>query len=122
MCCILGLFDGVFITMIGPVAYDICGPKGAGQAIGFLLAMCSIPLTIGPPVAGFIYDKVGNYTAAFLLAGLPPLVGAGFMMFIRCFPAGEEGKLVFISQINMIILSLQRMWTRRRLYRTMSNP
>lgn len=90
MCCILGLFDGVFITMIGPVAYDICGPKGAGQAIGFLLAMCSIPLTIGPPVAGFIYDKVGNYTAAFLLAGLPPLVGAGFMMFIRCFPAEEE--------------------------------
>ena len=97
MCCILGLFDGVFITMIGPVAYDICGPKGAGQAIGFLLAMCSIPLTIGPPVAGFIYDKVGNYTAAFLLAGLPPLVGAGFMMFIRCFPAEEEGELVFIS-------------------------
>eukprot|EP00092_Neocalanus_flemingeri_P032266 GFUD01035077.1.p1 GENE.GFUD01035077.1~~GFUD01035077.1.p1 ORF type:complete len:470 (+),score=60.91 GFUD01035077.1:250-1659(+) len=93
MCCILGLFDGVFITMIGPVAYDICGPKGAGQAIGFLLAMCSIPLTIGPPVAGFIYDKVGNYTAAFLLAGFPPLVGAGVMMVIRCYPATEEAKV-----------------------------
>jgi len=90
MCCILGLFDGVFITMIGPVAYDICGPKGAGQAIGFLLAMCSIPLTIGPPVAGYIYDKVGDYTAAFLLAGLPPLVGAAFMMLIRCYPSRIE--------------------------------
>ena len=92
MCCILGLFDGVFITMIGPVAYDICGPKGAGQAIGFLLAMCSIPLTIGPPVAGYIYDKVGNYTAAFLMAGFPPLIGAGVMLVIRCYPTMDEGR------------------------------
>ena len=83
MCCILGLFDGVFITMIGPVAYDICGPNGAGQAIGFLLALCSIPLTIGPPVAGYIYDQVGDYTVAFLLAGLPPLAGALCMVLIR---------------------------------------
>ena len=30
----MGLFDGCFITMIGPIAYDICGPNGAGQGIG----------------------------------------------------------------------------------------
>ena len=33
-CCIMGLFDGCFITMMGPIAFDICGPAGAGQAIG----------------------------------------------------------------------------------------
>ena len=49
---IMGLFDGCFITMLGPIAFDICGPNGASQAIGFLLGMCSIPLTIGPPIAG----------------------------------------------------------------------
>ena len=91
-CFILGIFDGCFITMLGPIAFDICGPKGAGQAIGFLLAMCSIPLTIGPPVAGFIYDKVGDYTLAFLAAGVPPIVGAVALLFIRCFPQIDQGR------------------------------
>ena len=49
---IMGLFDGCFITMLGPIAFDICGPSGASQAIGFLLGLCSIPLTLGPPIAG----------------------------------------------------------------------
>jgi len=90
--------------MIGPVAYDICGQKGAGQAIGFLLAMCSIPLTIGPPVAGFLYDKVKNYTAAFLLAGLPPLVGAGVMVIIRWFPVIDDG----LYNVKLLIMLSQK--------------
>lgn len=49
---ILGLFDGCFITVVGPIAFKFCGPKGAGQAIGFLLGLISIPITIGPTVAG----------------------------------------------------------------------
>ena len=52
---IMGLFDGCFITMFGPIAFEICGPKGASQAIGFILGICSLPLTIGPTVAGKFY-------------------------------------------------------------------
>lgn len=48
----MGLFDGCFISLLGPIAFDLCGQSGAGQAIGFLLGFCSLPLTIGPPVAG----------------------------------------------------------------------
>ena len=55
---IMGLFDGCFITMLGPIAYDICGPAGASQAIGFLLGLCSIPLTLGPPIAGEGLDRI----------------------------------------------------------------
>jgi len=50
----MGLFDGCFISLLGPIAIDIVGSEGASQALGFLLSMCSIPLTIGPPVAGFL--------------------------------------------------------------------
>jgi len=83
-CFVLGIFDGCFITMLGPIAFDLCGAAGAGQAIGFLLALCSVPLTLGPPVAGYIYDQVGNYVPAFLAAGVPPMVGAVAMCSIRC--------------------------------------
>ena len=105
-CFILGIFDGCFITMLGPIAFDICGPAGAGQAIGFLLAMCSIPLTIGPPVAGAIYDKVGDYSGAFLAAGIPPIVGAVVMLTIRCFPPEDQGISVILNMLENILYLL----------------
>lgn len=81
----LGLFDGCFISLLGPIAYDICGSHGAAQAIGFLLGLCSFGLTAGPPIAGELYDLSSNsYTLPFVLAGLPPLIGASMMFFIRC--------------------------------------
>ena len=49
---VMGFFDGCFITMFGPIAFEICGPVGAAQGIGFILGLCSIPLTVGPPIAG----------------------------------------------------------------------
>jgi len=104
-CLIMGVFDGCFITMLGPIAFDICGPAGAGQAIGFLLGLCSLPLTVGPPVAGFFYDQFSTYTGAFLGAGVPPIVGAVAMCAIRCFPDRQEkeaqdaaGKLLKVSE------------------------
>ncbi|XP_076167618.1 monocarboxylate transporter 10-like protein kar isoform X2 [Ptiloglossa arizonensis] len=79
----MGLFDGCFISLLGPIAFDICGREGATQAIGFLLGMCSIPLTIGPPIAGLLYDLTGSYDLPFYLAGIPPIVGALTMFLIK---------------------------------------
>lgn len=112
-CLILGLFDGCFITLLGPIAFDLCGAAGAGQAIGFLLALCSVPLTVGPPLAGLVYDSVGSYSPALLAAGVPPLAGATAMLAIRCFPqpgtenlreAGteEEGQSLAASQSQVL--------------------
>lgn len=52
VCCGLGLFDGCFISLLGPIAFDLVGPESANQAIGLLLCFCSLPLTTGPPIAG----------------------------------------------------------------------
>lgn len=89
-CLIMGFFDGCFITLLGPIAFDICGPKGAGQAIGFLLCLCSIPLTVGPPIAGALYDHFHNYQTAFILAGIPPILGATLMLVLKRFPAPKD--------------------------------
>ncbi|XP_052808746.1 monocarboxylate transporter 10-like isoform X2 [Mya arenaria] len=90
----MGLCDGVFVCLLGPVAFDIVGPSEASQAIGFLLGIFSIPFTIGPPVAGFMYDKLGDYRIAFHVAGAPPILGALMMFLIpkvdQSFPAVTE--------------------------------
>ncbi|XP_054718143.1 monocarboxylate transporter 10-like [Uloborus diversus] len=90
VCLFLGLFDGCFISLLGPIAFDVVGQKGASQAIGFLLGFCSIPLTVGPPVAGLLYDHMKNYNVAFLAAGVPPIVGALLLCLIHRLPEPEE--------------------------------
>jgi len=87
ICSVMGLFDGCFVTLIGPIAFDLCGASGASQAIGSLLALFSLPMTVGPPVAGMIYDKIGSYYPAFLAAGIPPIAGSLLMFLIRLVPA-----------------------------------
>ena len=39
-----------------------------------------------------IYDSMGNYTLAFLLAGCPPIIGALLMCFIYCVKDEAEPK------------------------------
>ncbi|KAJ8964456.1 hypothetical protein NQ317_016640 [Molorchus minor] len=80
----MGLFDGCFISLLGPIAFDICGREGATQAIGFLLGVCSIPLTVGPYVAGVLLDSRNSYVLPFMLAGIPPTVGSVAMFAIKC--------------------------------------
>ncbi|KAG1675923.1 Monocarboxylate transporter 10 [Nymphon striatum] len=80
---VIGLFDGCFISLLGPIAFDIVGTKSASQAIGFLLGLCSIPLMVGPPIAGAIYDHTNTYKVAFIIAGIPPIVGAILMCWIH---------------------------------------
>ena len=52
ICLFMGLFDGCFVALVGPIAFDLCGPLSASQAIGFLLGLYSVPMTTGPTVAG----------------------------------------------------------------------
>ena len=50
--CVMGICDGCFVCLLGPIALDIVGPKSVSQAIGFLLGLLSIPMMTGPPIAG----------------------------------------------------------------------
>ncbi|XDC77801.1 hypothetical protein R6Z07F_008974 [Ovis aries] len=75
VCLIMGLFDGCFISIMAPIAFELVGAQDVSQAIGFLLGFMSIPMTVGPPIAGLLHDKLGSYNVAFYLAGIPPLIG-----------------------------------------------
>lgn len=52
VCLLMGLFDGCFICIMAPIAFELVGSQNVSQAIGFLLGMMSIPMTVGPPIAG----------------------------------------------------------------------
>lgn len=41
-----------------------------------------MPLTVGPPIAGMLYDKTKSYKLSFILAGIPALIGGAIMTLI----------------------------------------
>lgn len=79
----MGLFDGAFIALIGPIAFELCGAAFAAQAIGCMFGLAATPLSVGPPVAGYLYSIYKSYTLPFVLAGISPLIGATLMFTIR---------------------------------------
>lgn len=86
----MGLFEGGFIALIGPIAIQLCGSAYAAQAIGCMLGLASVPLSVGPPVAGALCSLYNSYTLPFVLAGISPLVGATLMFAIRFLDRKKE--------------------------------
>ncbi|XP_067883439.1 monocarboxylate transporter 10 [Heterodontus francisci] len=82
VCLFMGLFDGCFISIMAPIAFELVGSENVSQAIGFLLGLMSIPMTAGPPIAGFLRDSLGTYNLAFYLAGVPPMIGGAILCII----------------------------------------
>ncbi|XP_040553085.1 monocarboxylate transporter 10 isoform X1 [Gallus gallus] len=82
VCLFMGLFDGCFICIMAPIAFELVGAQDVSQAIGFLLGFMSIPMTVGPPIAGLLRDRLGTYDVAFYLAGVPPLIGGAILCII----------------------------------------
>ncbi|XP_077977770.1 monocarboxylate transporter 10-like [Glandiceps talaboti] len=80
---LMGIFDGCFVCLISRNATKIVGEKNSSQAIGFVHGFISIPATIGPPIAGFIFDETGSYNLAFIIFGIPFLIAAGLMFFLK---------------------------------------
>ncbi|KAK9531173.1 hypothetical protein VZT92_010615 [Zoarces viviparus] len=82
VCLLMGLFDGCFISIMAPIAFELVGADDVSQAIGFLLGLMSVPMTVGPPIAGFLRDRLGSYDEAFYLAGIPPIIGGALLCLI----------------------------------------
>ncbi|PZC84125.1 hypothetical protein B5X24_HaOG205847 [Helicoverpa armigera] len=79
----MGIFDGAFIALMGPIAFGLCGGANAAQAIGCMLGLAALPLSVGPPVAGYLYSLNDSYVLPFVLAGISPLIGSTLMFAIR---------------------------------------
>ncbi|XP_051954950.1 monocarboxylate transporter 10-like [Xyrauchen texanus] len=92
VCLLMGLFDGCFISIMAPIAFELVGSQNVSQAIGFLLGMMSVPMTVGPPIAGFLRDRLGSYDVAFYLAGIPPLIGGAILCLIPWVEAKRRRK------------------------------
>ena len=77
-----GFFDGCFVGQVAVVTSSIVGMKHLGVALGYLFGSIAIPMTLGPPVAGWIFDAWQSYNVAFYVAGSTSFIGFLTMFII----------------------------------------
>jgi len=66
-----GIGSGGQFTMMAPLLTEYCGRRRFGTIYGFLSAIMWLGGTIGPPLAGWVFDKWSSYQGIwFALAGL----------------------------------------------------
>lgn len=60
-----GLFDGCYEMLLPVITRDLVGVQMVGHAIGALYCLMAFPKTLGPPMAGWIFDVTGHYSVSF---------------------------------------------------------
>jgi len=72
----MGLFYGGFVATMPAVVMDIFGGRAVSAIIGWLYTAPGIGTLIGPPLAGYAFDRTGSYDAPLLGAALLSFIGA----------------------------------------------
>lgn len=77
-----GTCDGCFCVMVGLLTHEIVGREMMAKAVGTMYGVVSIPMTIGPPLAGLLYDNTGSYDLVFFVSSGFVFVGACVIFLI----------------------------------------
>ncbi|OWF53663.1 uncharacterized protein LOC110446130 [Mizuhopecten yessoensis] len=89
---VVGLVDGCYVVLLPVLTTSLMGAENTVIAWCFLVGTSSITFTLGPPVAGALYDALGSYDVAFHCAGIPVIGGAVILFFI---PWAQRTNTVF---------------------------
>lgn len=85
---IYGFAHGVFFTVMSPTIAEFFGTGSHGQLFGIVLFSGTIGGSIGPVIAGYLFDMAGNYGAAFKALNAFALIGLVLIIFLR--PLDED--------------------------------
>jgi MFS family permease len=72
---VMGFAFGLATTNLYAVGQLLAGPRAAGQWIGFQNAVGNLAGIVGPAITGFLVDRTGSFSSAFVLAVGFSLVG-----------------------------------------------
>ncbi|ESO12384.1 hypothetical protein HELRODRAFT_63243 [Helobdella robusta] len=75
-----GLLIGVYVCLTPVVLVDLLGLEKLSNAFGVVLLFQGIGGVVGPPLAGYIYDRTNNYDHSFYFVGVAILI-SGLMLY-----------------------------------------
>jgi len=72
-------WNGVQHTLIA----ELAGPRAAGTALGFGLAISSLGVTLGPPTFGWVVERFGGYRVAWMSLAGSMVLSLALLSFVR---------------------------------------
>ncbi|KAL1256998.1 hypothetical protein QQF64_012543 [Cirrhinus molitorella] len=78
-----GLVFGATVAIHITVLAEVVGVERLGSALGFFMLIRSSGGLLGPPLAGIFIDRMSDYSAGFLMAGVALLVSALFLLVLE---------------------------------------
>lgn len=96
---VFGLSEGVYIMVFMVITRDIVGIDQLAFALGVAYCILSIPKTLGPLLAGILFDLAQNYVLPFTLMGGLTAFSALLLFFVNtkrsqlsCFATSEASE------------------------------
>ncbi|XP_044180146.1 monocarboxylate transporter 10-like [Acropora millepora] len=79
---IFGFFGACYLVLNPVIVYDILGPDKISSGLGLIFFVIAIPRTLGPLIAGWIFDWLQSYAIAFYTFGATTCVSSILMIFV----------------------------------------
>lgn len=79
---IFGFFGGCYLIINPVIVCDILGPHKVSHGLGMTFFVIAIPRTLGPLIAGWIYDALQSYAIAFYSLGATTCISAILASFV----------------------------------------
>ena len=73
--CIHGFAHGGFFALIAPIVADYFGTRDQGVILGIVIFIANLGSSIGPVLAGYVFDVTGSYGVIFMVLTVMSLVG-----------------------------------------------
>jgi MFS family permease len=73
--CIHGFAHGGFFALIAPVLADYFGTRDQGVILGIVIFISNLGSSMGPVLAGYVFDVTGSYQMVFMVLTILSIVG-----------------------------------------------
>ncbi|XP_019411267.1 PREDICTED: monocarboxylate transporter 12 isoform X1 [Crocodylus porosus] len=103
-----GYFDGAYVTLIPVVTADVVGTPSLSSALGVVYFLHAVPYLLSPPIAGWLVDTTGSYTASFLLCGFSMIFSSILLCFARL---AKKIKRTHLRSLVKDANTKQQIWT-----------
>ena len=85
-----GVFDGCYEMLVPVITRDIAGPRRVAHAIGLLYCIIAFPKTLGPPIAGWLFDLSNDYSVSFYVTSAVTIIATAIMFLLNWVPIHKD--------------------------------
>ena len=108
-----GLFDGCYEMLLPVITRDLVGVQKVGHAVGALYCLMAFPKTLGPPMAGWLFDASKCYSISFYVTG-----GVAVVASVIMFTLNWIKHVSLVEERERLLPSVQTEGSRKRLLYT----